>query len=138
MNRRSFLSLIGACVMVAVDPERLLWTPGRKLISVPKPLAPFNLGVDSIAYHTEFADLKCYIRPAIICIAERLRHTGIKRFNTVSLPAPAEADQFDTKSYPALGVFEDLPLLSNIRHIRVDNPVQGRKVDRVDVLIRPY
>lgn len=33
MERRGFLSaLIGAAVL---DPERLLWVPGRKLISVP-------------------------------------------------------------------------------------------------------
>ena len=38
MNRRNFLSaLIAAGTAAAVDPERLLWTPGRKLISIPKP-----------------------------------------------------------------------------------------------------
>ena len=35
MNRRGFLAaLMGAAVL---DPERLLWVPGRKLISIPKP-----------------------------------------------------------------------------------------------------
>ena len=35
MNRRSFLAaLAGAMVL---DPERLLWRPGAKLISTPKP-----------------------------------------------------------------------------------------------------
>ena len=35
MNRRSFLaSLAGALV---VDPERALWKPGAKLISIPRP-----------------------------------------------------------------------------------------------------
>lgn len=37
MNRRSFFSAIGAiAATAAVDPERLLWTPGKKLISIPK------------------------------------------------------------------------------------------------------
>ena len=36
MNRRGFLSaLVGAAVL---DPERLLWIPGKKLISIPKPV----------------------------------------------------------------------------------------------------
>lgn len=35
MNRRSFLAaLAGAFV---ADPERLLWVPGKKMISIPKP-----------------------------------------------------------------------------------------------------
>lgn len=38
MNRRGFLSaLISAGVAAAADPERLLWTPGKKLISIPAP-----------------------------------------------------------------------------------------------------
>jgi hypothetical protein len=38
MNRRGFLSLLGiGAATAAVDPERLLWVPGRKLISIPKP-----------------------------------------------------------------------------------------------------
>lgn len=36
MNRRGFLSLFGiGAAVAAIDPERLLWTPGRKLISIP-------------------------------------------------------------------------------------------------------
>jgi|ERR1019366_2426481 hypothetical protein len=38
MNRRGFLAAL-AGLMVA-DPERLLWVPGKKLISIPKPLLP--------------------------------------------------------------------------------------------------
>lgn len=35
-SRRAFLSsLIGAGVAAAVDPEKLLWEPGKKLISIP-------------------------------------------------------------------------------------------------------
>lgn len=41
MKRRSFLTglatLIGGS---ALDPERLLWVPGKKLISIPKPGYP--------------------------------------------------------------------------------------------------
>lgn len=38
LNRRGFLSLFSAAAATAVvDPERLLWVPGRKSISIPKP-----------------------------------------------------------------------------------------------------
>jgi hypothetical protein len=38
MNRRGFLSaLIGTGLSAAIDPERLLWEPGKKLISIPPP-----------------------------------------------------------------------------------------------------
>lgn len=35
MNRRSFLAAMAGAFVA--DPERLLWVPGRKLISIPKP-----------------------------------------------------------------------------------------------------
>ena len=35
MNRRGFLGAIAGGLVL--DPERLLWRPGRKLISIPKP-----------------------------------------------------------------------------------------------------
>lgn len=38
MNRRAFLASLAAAIAApAVDPEKLLWTPGAKLISIPKP-----------------------------------------------------------------------------------------------------
>lgn len=39
MRRRSFLAAIAAA-FVAPDPEKLLWVPGKKMISVPAPVAP--------------------------------------------------------------------------------------------------
>lgn len=42
MNRRGFLGALTAAVAGAtLDPERLLWEPGKKLISIPKP-KPLN------------------------------------------------------------------------------------------------
>lgn len=39
MNRRAFLAALagGVAAGASLDPERLLWVPGRKLISIPKP-----------------------------------------------------------------------------------------------------
>lgn len=43
MNRRSFLSALATIAGVAVaDPEKLLWTPGKKLISIPQPLLVYR------------------------------------------------------------------------------------------------
>lgn len=36
MNRRSFLAA-AAALLVAPDPEQLLWRPGARLISIPRP-----------------------------------------------------------------------------------------------------
>lgn len=38
MDRRSFLASLAAAVTgsLALDPEKLLWLPGKKLISIPK------------------------------------------------------------------------------------------------------
>lgn len=39
MNRRGFLGFLGAAIAGAsLDPERLLWKPGEKLISIPRPM----------------------------------------------------------------------------------------------------
>lgn len=41
MNRRSFLASTAAIIAsAAFDPEKLLWVPGRKVISIPKPSPP--------------------------------------------------------------------------------------------------
>ncbi len=38
MNRRSFLSLLtGTASALMLDPERVLWVPGTKAISIPSP-----------------------------------------------------------------------------------------------------
>jgi hypothetical protein len=48
MNRRSFLALLAASL--TLDPEKALWLPGKKLVSIPKPptLSPRYLTSDMI------------------------------------------------------------------------------------------
>lgn len=61
MNRRNFISaLLGAATL---DPERLLWVPGQKLISIPKPfcvevehVAIFDLPRDIIQHRFCYTD----------------------------------------------------------------------------------
>jgi hypothetical protein len=37
MNRRGFLAALAGGAAAAADPDRLIWTPGRLLISIPPP-----------------------------------------------------------------------------------------------------
>lgn len=47
--RRNFLGLFGGAVAAAVlDPERLLWVPGKKLISVPGPAYLLHRGYQTV------------------------------------------------------------------------------------------
>ena len=68
MNRRGFItSLITGAVL---DPERLLWTPGRKLISIPSGkeiisgvwIGPFHPGEDLLRY-TRFYTEQDFLPP---------------------------------------------------------------------------
>lgn len=44
LNRRGFLGALGAAIAGAtLDPERALWIPSRKLISVPAPLGTVSV-----------------------------------------------------------------------------------------------
>lgn len=53
MNRRGFLSFLGmGAAAVAADPERLLWTPGSKLISIP-PLVAYRSSAGNTFIHPE-------------------------------------------------------------------------------------
>lgn len=53
MNRRGFLSaLLGTASALALDPERALFVPGKKLISIPK-FTPALLQVSIVGLHRE-------------------------------------------------------------------------------------
>jgi len=52
VNRRGFLATLGAGL--ALNPERLLWVPGKKLISIPKPISTQGWTVSDSVTVTEF------------------------------------------------------------------------------------
>lgn len=53
MNRRGFLRSLGGLLAGSVlDPERLLWVPGRKMISIP----------ESIVFHPNLSELDDYVK----------------------------------------------------------------------------
>lgn len=53
MNRRGFLASLLATVVV--DPERLLYVPGKRLISIPRILRPRTVGdiINECYYHLD-------------------------------------------------------------------------------------
>ena len=46
LNRRGFFGLLGGAVAaITLDPEKALWVPEKKLISIPKPLVLDDVSV---------------------------------------------------------------------------------------------
>lgn len=65
MRRRGFLGLLGSALAGAtLDPERLLWRPGAKLISVPRIVTPLPA---TFLTMDDFCER--YIKPALEKIA---------------------------------------------------------------------
>ena len=66
-SRRGFLaSLISAGAVAAIDPERLLWVPGKRLISIPRPsfvsiLGPSRVVAEFVKRERGFGFMGCQI-----------------------------------------------------------------------------
>lgn len=79
MNRRGFLgALLGALVL---DPEKALWVPGRKLISIPTPQRFSNFQWDSVQYGLSFEEFAArYIHPAMASLANNSDAQSMQRW----------------------------------------------------------
>ena len=53
MNRRGFLTALCAAIAAPPDPDKLLWTPGKKLISIPSGKKLISAYLWSIMFHRE-------------------------------------------------------------------------------------
>lgn len=70
MNRRAFFATLAAGLAAVADPERLLWVPGRKLISIPARSVELKF---SPGYEEELYVLSMrYIAPALRAYEEHL------------------------------------------------------------------
>lgn len=66
-SRRGFLGFLGAAVASAtLDPERLLWVPGEKLISIPKAKEPLLQTIE--------------LRPSLIADWRSMEQSMLKKF----------------------------------------------------------
>ncbi len=73
LSRRGFFGLLGGAAALALDPEKALWVPGKKLISIPRfgggQLQEFVVtGIDFSM--EEFRQI--YLRPALEQIANNI------------------------------------------------------------------
>lgn len=79
MNRRGFLAAFGAA-MVAPDPDKLLWRPGARLISIPAaPVKKYKLFyeyVDGYGYASKlyFCESEALPEKEAIAFARQKRH----------------------------------------------------------------
>jgi hypothetical protein len=63
VNRRGFLASLAGAAAIALDPDRALWVPGAKLISVPAPSV-----VEHFFYWFDYAG-RLYAGPAAHSLA---------------------------------------------------------------------
>lgn len=91
MTRRG---LISALLAAATDPERLLWTPGKKLISIPKRVEPIiHLRLYRIPVQTGIGGTMCvyqdtklvakYPIPRISYISQYMTEAEAKQWKAV-------------------------------------------------------
>lgn len=77
MNRRAFLSTIAAATL---DPERLLWEPGKKKIFIPPAVAPPNWEhlLHVIGFTTPVEYFEGDIFTLTVNGAERMRYRAVR------------------------------------------------------------
>jgi len=136
MNRRGFLGLVSAIAAGAMlDPERLLWVPGRKLISIPRPIPPMHRVGVGFELSTPMLPLEeielRYLEPAVAAleaaIQERYR---VSAFEALRLP-PARAVDLAAARRSRLGMPLRVLIGCDVRH-----PDGPRYVVRVDCAFR--
>jgi hypothetical protein len=105
MNRRAFFSSIAAIAATAtLDPEKLLWRPGAKLISIPREPASQMVSVRAIhrAVSEEYARVFASFEESQLAHLERLKrnhlffsyspHLNRLTSSSASLPSHPAAD----------------------------------------------
>ena len=133
VSRRGFLSFLGgAAAIAAVDPEKLLWTPGKRTISIPAPIraqyllsATFDFAAgDEYLSLSDFEDR--YMRPAMSALTRQLDAAMLKRYRFEDLLLPGG---WDIARRGPLGPFP------NVREGRGYDIVSNRRFHRFDALV---
>lgn len=78
MNRRGFIGALAAAAF-ALDPDRALWVPGAKLISIPAPRLPFRLEVGDIVTFAPWPE-----RYIVTAAARSMNEIAAARFRMIS------------------------------------------------------
>jgi len=133
IGRRGFLGALTGLVSGAVlDPELALWKPG-KLISIPKPFTPVQIGCDFLAPFgltaSEFELM--YLRPAMMSIAESIDYKGYHNYKLLDLPLPVAVEE-------SRHIRHDILRGKGLaRYIVSYDGVRDRHLHHVDVLVAP-
>lgn len=129
VNRRGFLASLLAAT--TVDPERLLWVPGRKTISIPKPFqleryffgevfyVSERVAVDSSDFHAQF------IMPAVERVHANMAQAA---FRMISKPKFLQLEIPNDMSHA-----KHLP--GGLRFMLASDIETGRLMGRVDALV---
>jgi hypothetical protein len=91
-NRRGFLSaLIAAGTAAAIDPDQLLWTPGKKLISIPSPPLVINglsLRIGDVVSFPDYFEIDARTRKASGTLQQFLVTQAYQSGRTIAVLKP--------------------------------------------------
>jgi hypothetical protein len=145
MTRRNlFARILSICTVSAVDPERLLWRPGRKLISIPKMLHvpadrqfKVNLQIEGNAFAAieracghdrqlvERRFFAQYIQPAVVSLTSNVKQeAGIRpvAFRALALPKSVDfARSYHLEGFlPTVRVLRWYDIVNDTWSVRAD------------------
>ena len=137
MDRRGFMvTLLGGLAATAIDQERLIWTHGKKLISVPKTVrvpqryfyaVTYPLGHDGRAL-AEMEDR--YLKPALLALKQQVDKQALRNMKTPQFVKPKMLSDLGADNC-CVGPLWKLPLARKLRAF------DGREwVGRIDCEVR--
>ena len=115
---------------VAADPEKLLWTPGAKSISIPRIVSPARWRV--LGYH--FIASPGHTLDQQSALAQRLLEDDVARLCALTMLAPQFRESFDVHDDLGLAILKDGPV--PMRLLSYYDRTRGELVGRVDTFVR--
>lgn len=138
-SRRGFLGTLaaGAAALVLTDPERLLWSPGKRKVFIPARGRVQQIGIviapGDVSGMTGRQIHERYITPAIASLCSRWDDDFSRNYRSVQLPAP--------KAVLSSGNYHITDYLNSrtrhVRHVTAYDTHSGQLVHRLDMMAVP-